>query len=146
VALEIIFTHDLKTDFEKSASPVQVSKTLAGIEENTEEEWYVCRSCRQRITRQSDRMEVDGSHNHTFANPSGIVFEVACFSSATGFSFMGPPSTDFSWFSGHSWRITICSACLSHIGWFFSATSSGSFFGLILDKLLLVSLPKEEIG
>lgn len=136
----------LKTEHEKPASPVNAPEAEADTGEKSEEAWYVCRSCQQPITRPSDRITIQGSHTHTFANPSGIVFEIACFSTATGYSFMGPPSTDFSWFAGHSWRITICAGCLSHIGWFFSpAERSGSFFGLIMDKLILLSLPNQEV-
>lgn len=135
----------LKSVHEKSEVPAKVSETDTDLNEKDEEAWYVCRNCRQPIARPSDRIVVQGSHSHTFANPSGIVFEIACFVSATGYSFMGPPSTDFSWFSGHSWRITICAGCLNHIGWFFSAANrDGSFFGLILDRLLMLSMPTPE--
>jgi hypothetical protein len=83
-----------------------------------------------------------GSHRHTFANPSGVVFEIGCFASARGYGFMGPPSMEFTWFAGHSWRILICSACRTHIGWFFAAVQGeGRFFGLIMDRLTMVSLP-----
>jgi hypothetical protein len=53
---------------------------------------------------------------------------------------MGPPSLEFTWFAGHSWRITICAGCLTHIGWFFSASGGQGFFGLIPDKLQLRDL------
>lgn len=129
----------LKTEPERPEPPESAVEAETAVKERNEEVWYVCRSCQQRITRPSDRFAVHGSHTHTFANPSGIVFEIVCFAYASGFSFMGPPSTDFSWFTGHSWRITICAACLSHVGWFFSSGDSPGFFGFILDKLLLVS-------
>lgn len=55
---------------------------------------------------------------------------------------MGPPSMEFTWFAGHSWRILICGACRTHIGWFFAAVQGeGRFFGLIMDRLTMVSLP-----
>ncbi|RJQ78748.1 MAG: hypothetical protein C4519_11820 [Desulfobacteraceae bacterium] len=111
-------------------------------ENEDEENWYVCRNCQQRLTRPSHRINVQGSHIHTFANPSGIVFEIACFNSARGYSFMGPASAEFAWFSGFAWRIIICSSCLNHLGWYFSSMGSGSFFAFITDKIQIQSLPK----
>lgn len=106
-----------------------------------EEDWYVCRNCQKKLTRPSNRISIQGGHTHTFANPSGIVFEIGCFNSAQGYSFMGPPSTEFAWFAGYSWRILICSSCLIHLGWFFSSIGS-SFFALIKDRIRLQSSSK----
>lgn len=134
-----------KTEHEKPGAPAKASETDANLRDKDEGAWYVCRNCRQPIARPSDRITVQGSHSHTFANPSGIVFEIACFASAKGYSFMGPPSNDFTWFSGYAWRIAICAGCLNHIGWFFSAGEGGnSFFGFILDKLVLLSEPGQD--
>lgn len=108
-----------------------------------DERWYVCRQCHQRIAKINDRIRIQGTHQHTFANPSGIVFGIICFGTARGYAFVGPPSTDFTWFAGHSWRITICAACLTHVGWYFSAQDGKGFFGFITDRLLLKSTPKE---
>jgi hypothetical protein len=107
-----------------------------------DELWYVCRNCHRRLTQPNARMNILGSHRHTFANPSGVVFEVVCFSFAQGFNFLGPPSMEFTWFAGHSWRIIVCSTCMTHIGWVFQAPSGGAFFGLIADRLRLLSLPR----
>lgn len=104
--------------------------------EKFEEDWYVCRNCRKRITKPANRAIIQGSHSHTFANPSGIVYEIVCFSTAQGYSFLGPPSQDFTWFSGHSWRIVICADCLIHLGWYFSGSDGGSFFGFIVDRIV----------
>lgn len=130
----------LKGDPERSKSPAKAPITQTDHSENPDEQWYLCRNCEQPITRPVHRIAVQGSHTHTFANPSGMVFELACFSNAGGFSFMGPPSLEFTWFAGHSWRITICAGCLTHIGWFFSASGGQGFFGLIPDKLQLRDL------
>jgi hypothetical protein len=35
--------------------------------------WIVCRQCRKRLTKASHGLSIEGSHTHTFANPSGIV-------------------------------------------------------------------------
>lgn len=100
-----------------------------------EELWIVCRNCHNRLTRPSEQTSISGSHQHTFANPSGVVFEICCYRWAQGFAFRGPPSTDFTWFAGHSWQIVICASCQAHLGWHFSGGAAGQFFGFILDQL-----------
>ena len=106
------------------------------------EVWIVCRQCLQRLTRPSERATVNGSHRHTFANPSGIVFEVGCFRMTSGVSLIGPPSYEFPWFSGHSWQIAICATCQSHLGWLFKGHGGSQFFGLILDRLKELMAPE----
>jgi len=112
------------------------------VEDETEdkvsdqEEYIFCRQCRNIITSPAERIEVQGSHRHTFANPHGIVFEIGCFGTAKGCGHAGPASTDFSWFSGFSWRIAVCIQCLTHLGWLFASPDQGHFHGLILDHLI----------
>jgi hypothetical protein len=112
------------------------------VEEETEEEMleqeeYIrCRQCRNVIASPEDRIIVQGSHQHTFANPHGIVFEIGCFSAVKGCGHMGPPSDEFSWFAGYSWRVAVCLICLTHLGWLFSSPGKEGFHGLILDRLI----------
>ncbi len=94
-----------------------------------------CRACGRVITRTSDRIEVEGAHRHTFANPHGIVFEIGCFQAAPGCALMGPATDDFTWFKGFAWRVAVCGACLAHLGWRYGAAGGSHFFGLILDRL-----------
>jgi len=101
-----------------------------------EEEYILCRQCRQAITRPAERISVQGAHRHTFANPHGIVFEIGCFKYAQGCGYAGPPSTEFTWFSGYAWRVSFCTMCLTHLGWVFIAGSGDSFHGFILERLL----------
>ena len=101
-----------------------------------EEEYILCRQCRQAITRPDERITVHGSHQHTFANPHGIVFEIGCFKTAQGCGYAGPPSTEFTWFSGYAWRVSYCTLCMTHLGWLFIAVSGDSFHGFILDRLI----------
>ena len=108
-------------------------------EDDDEEAWYVCKNCRNRLAHPSARTVMQGSHTHTFANPSGVVFEISCFSSARGYSFLGPSSTEFSWFSGYSWRIIVCSVCITHLGWIFSSQNGSIFFGLITDRIVFLA-------
>jgi len=113
---------------------------LPDTEEHTEEEekekaYILCRNCGQPVSRPEDRISVQGSHMHTFANPHGLVFEIACFRSVFGCGYVGPATDEFSWFSGYRWRIVVCAACLTHLGWLFTAAGD-SFAGLILDRLI----------
>ena len=101
-----------------------------------EEELILCRQCRQAITRPSDRIAVQGAHQHTFANPHGIVFEIGCFRNVSGCGYAGAASDEFTWFAGYSWRVCYCTMCLTHLGWIFSSNGGNNFHGLILDKLI----------
>ncbi|GEM_PF-170991 len=101
-----------------------------------EEEYILCRQCRQAITRPIDRLSIQGSHRHTFANPHGIVFEIGCFQNVIGCGYAGGASDEFTWFAGYRWRVCYCTMCLTHLGWRFSSTGGDHFHGLILDKLI----------
>ena len=102
-----------------------------------EKEYILCRQCHQAITRPDDRIAMQGSHRHTFANPHGIVFEIGCFRSVKGCGYAGAASDEFSWFAGYSWRVCVCTMCLTHLGWMFSLLKgSDNFHGLILDRLI----------
>ena len=101
-----------------------------------EDEYILCRQCHQAITKPAERIAMQGSHRHTFANPHGIVFEIGCFTAVKGCGHVGPPSDEFSWFAGYGWRVAVCLMCLTHLGWFFSSPGKESFHGLILDRLI----------
>ncbi len=96
----------------------------------------LCRECLHPVTREQDRTQVHGAHQHTFANPSGIVFTIGCFRSAEGCGAAGSPSDEFTWFQGYSWRVAVCTGCLAHLGWLFTTASGAAFWGLILDHLI----------
>ena len=81
----------------------QLAEEEAPEQEPEEEEYILCRQCRQAITRPAERITVQGSHQHTFANPHGIVFEIGCFDTVKGCGYAGPASDDFSWFKGYSY-------------------------------------------
>jgi len=100
------------------------------------EEYILCRQCRRIITSPAERIEMQGAHHHTFANPNGIVYQIGCFRSATGCGYAEHSSDEFSWFKGYSWRVAICGSCLLHLGWLFTSPGSESFNGLILDHLI----------
>jgi hypothetical protein len=93
-----------------------------------------CRACGGVVTGRDQRTQKNGSHGHTFFNPSGIVFELGCFLLAPGCMAIGAPSTEFTWFPGHIWRIVLCRHCRIHLGWLFTMEGN-AFYGLILSKL-----------
>ena len=98
-------------------------------------EGIFCRQCRHIITFPSEVRIVGGSHLHSFANPQGIVYEIGCYNHAVGCGYVGPPSMEFTWFSGYSWRIAICNRCQVHLGWRFSNADGHMFHGLITGRL-----------
>ena len=99
-------------------------------------EAIVCRQCLHGITQSAERTFVNGAHAHTFANPEGIVFEIACYREAWGCGYLGPSSPEFTWFAGYVWRIAVCSNCHIHLGWRFSSPDSHFFHGLITSRLV----------
>ena len=72
---------------EKSGSLVEAD---TAEKEPDREEYILCRHCHQLITTPSERIEVQGSHQHTFANPQGIVYQIGCFRSVQGCGSAGP--------------------------------------------------------
>lgn len=104
--------------------------------ESDSEEAILCRQCHQVLTNPSQRTSIQGAHQHTFANPHGIVFQIGCFRSVQGCGYVGPTTSEWSWFKGYSWRILVCSTCLTHLGWLYTATGDEGFSGLILDRII----------
>jgi hypothetical protein len=113
------------------SSPVSTEKQGVRSEE---QKAVVCRDCGNPITGADSITFIDGSRTHTFFNPVGIVYEIICFSRAPGCAIHGAASTEFSWFSGFTWRVALCGNCHIHLGWLFESVDL-SFFGLILQKL-----------
>jgi hypothetical protein len=98
----------------------------------------LCRQCHHLITCQEESIEVLGSHLHTFANPGGIIYQIGCFGSAKGCSYSGPATLEWTWFKGYSWKIAVCGACLTHLGWIYFSPANGSFHGFILNRLIQI--------
>jgi hypothetical protein len=86
------------------------------------------------VTTEAERLEVEGTHEHTFLNPAGIVYRIVCFREAPGCALAGGESSYWSWFPGFSWTIGVCEACGTHLGWGFRRAEEG-FYGLIVDRL-----------
>ena len=97
----------------------------------------LCLACGGFLCRMDDGIVIDGKHDHTFANPHGIVFPIRCFSTVSGGRCQGPASAEFSWFRGCRWQILACGNCATHVGWRFSGRLD--FFALISSRI------KEEV-
>ena len=101
-----------------------------------EEQPLCCAQCLAPVARERDRCQVAGAHRHVFANPHGHVFEIGCFAQAPGCASLGPATPDFSWFPGTSWQVAVCARCGLHLGWRYTGQADGSFYGLILPRLV----------
>lgn len=95
----------------------------------------LCSLCLFPITTSESRMEIQGSHVHTFANPHGYVYRIGCFLTAPGCLADHRETEEFTWFQGFAWSVEVCGRCLSHLGWRFRG-AAGSFHGLVLDRLV----------
>jgi hypothetical protein len=95
-----------------------------------------CAQCLNAIASLVDQIVIGGAHQHTFANPHGILFEIACFSIADGCRYLGPGTDEFTWFKGYVWRVVVCRRCLLHLGWQYFSLNKNSFYGLIIDRLI----------
>ena len=102
----------------------------------------LCRLCSQPVTARSNAVEVDGSKEHTFFNPAGLMFEIGCFSHAPGCIMQGDASEEFTWFPGHAWRHAHCGGCGAHLGWRFESGAGGVFFGLVSKRLVELDEPE----
>ena len=128
-----------KSPFEKQdngSQPDALNEDDAERSEPDQEKYIFCRQCFQVITNETERININGGHKHTFANPHGLIFEIGCFRSATGCLYTGKPTSDFSWFKGFKWQLAACSKCLVQMGWLFVSLGNESFNGLILDRLV----------
>lgn len=102
----------------------------------------LCAACGHEVTRPDVAFSVGGSHAHTFMNPGGFVFEIACYREAPGAVPAGPSSAEWSWFPGHVWRVALCGGCRTHLGWSFRGEAA-HFYGLVRDRLTETSGPGE---
>jgi hypothetical protein len=98
------------------------------------DEALVCASCGHPITRESERIEVDGSHESVRVNLAGMLFRIGCFARAPGCRAVGESSTHWTWFPGYAWQVVVCARCADHLGWAFRS-EGGRFWGLVLDRL-----------
>ncbi len=105
-------------------------------QESAPKNYICCRQCHQVISSHDQRITRDSAHEHTFANPNGMIFKIACFQLVTGCAYAGPFSQEFTWFKGYQWRVVVCTMCVTHLGWLFVSGSADRFHGLIIDRLM----------
>ncbi len=94
----------------------------------------LCRLCGSPITRDENRISIEGRHVHRRINPAGFEFELGCFDEAPGAVVAGRPTAEFSWFAGTTWAYSLCRRCGAHLGWFFEGGTR--FHGLVLNRLV----------
>jgi hypothetical protein len=94
----------------------------------------VCRACGHAVAKADAAISVAGSHLHTFMNPGGHVYEIACYREAPGTRSAGKSSAEWSWFPGYLWQVALCAACAVHLGWGFRSEGD-RFFGLVRDRI-----------
>jgi uncharacterized C2H2 Zn-finger protein len=112
--------------------------TDAGAASNVDrdrERVLACARCRRPITTRAAQTEVNGSHVHTFDNPDGDRFRIACFSDADGLLRVGPSTREWTWFAGYTWQVQVCAGCRVQLGWLYRC-GEHRFHGLILDGLV----------
>ena len=94
----------------------------------------LCARCGHPVTRERERIDIDGVHEHRRTNPAGYRFHFGSFRAAPGCTTQGAPSHEHTWFAGYAWRIANCASCLGHLGWRYERGADG-FYGLILERL-----------
>lgn len=116
----------------RSTDPEQAARARA-LTERAARRPVVCARCGAHLTDASQRIEVAGQHQHTFFNPAGVIYQVACFAAVPGCSGVGAFSPEFSWFAEHRWQVAICASCREHLGWHFQGAST--FSALIVERI-----------
>lgn len=109
-------------------------KSIVDREPAEDGDYLVCGTCSHVVARQSDRIEVNGGHDHRFTNPYGLQFHLGCFREALGCAISGDPVAADTWFPGFCWRIASCEECRRHLGWYFDRDDV-YFYGLVLDYI-----------
>jgi hypothetical protein len=94
-----------------------------------------CSACGRPVTSEDARVAIAGQHVHHCTNPAGLSFVIGCFAVADGARVAGTPTAEATWFHGFTWVYSLCGGCGAHLGWFFEGGGSGTFHGLILDRL-----------
>ncbi len=120
-----------------ASSPNFSEQSKVSESEPDSEAFILCRQCNQAITTPDEQLSINGLHKHSFANPHGFIYEIGCFNSVRGCSHVGPRISEWTWFRGYSWQITVCNSCLINLGWVYESGSQHLFYGLILEHLIM---------
>jgi hypothetical protein len=101
------------------------------VEEIEPEKIVRCKNCEHEITKPASAIN---PHEHTFRNPLGVTYHVACYRDAPGAISYGNPTTLASWFENYAWTLAFCGQCKCHLGWWFHGTDL--FVALIVPLIL----------
>ncbi len=136
-------SEDQTMSSEKTDTRDPVNRLLHLVEEAHRDpgDQLCCIHCLSAVTTSNQKTSVNAAHNVHVTNPSGVEFDLACFSEAWGCGMHGLPSVEYSWFEGFRWQYSRCLSCDAHLGWYFEETQGAPdrrkhFFGLIIDKLI----------
>lgn len=124
---------DMVQDVERETLDPKL-KELIDDESRPKEGFLFCTACSHVIGHVQDRIEVQGSFEHTCTNPHGYVHRFGCHRDAPGCAIGGDRQAADSWFRGFHWRLASCANCGTHMGWLFDRQEA-HFFGLILDRI-----------
>jgi hypothetical protein len=99
---------------------------------------YKCSYCGSVISHSGLVLNIDGSGEHSFVNPSGITCDFMTFSDCQNIFAYPDLFVEHSWFKGYGWRFLACEVCLQHIGWQYDAINSKlphRFYGILTNKV-----------
>ncbi|EAT43509.1 AAEL005067-PA [Aedes aegypti] len=109
--------------------------------------YFLCKRCDNEIGSFNDIFAMNKQGVQTsYCNPSGYVHDtLTIYKTKENSTFtVDRPSTEYSWFPGYSWQITLCSNCRQHLGWKFVATKNNylpkSFYGLSGNSIKVKSV------
>lgn len=124
--------------FERENSTEKKTRVIAKEDESLDHGKAVrCAYCKTVITYQGNAEHIQGQHIHSFVNPGGYEFTIACYRRAWC-KIMGLPTLEWSWFRDCTWQYAMCPQCQEHLGWFYHCPANeSSFYGLILDRLII---------
>lgn len=121
------------TDSTRPASPSS-TRSPDRQRDRSRERIALCFDCGRSLAAESQRTERAGAHRHQRSNPGGYSFEFGCFSTVAGSVEPGPAVSEYTWFAGYAWRVSLCGGCGQHLGWRFNADGD-EFYGLILARI-----------
>jgi len=71
------------------------------------ENYILCKACSNEITNLKEKINVNGLHYHTFANPNSIIFDIACYKTAPECNYTGSLTDEYSRFINYRWQVSI---------------------------------------
>jgi len=103
--------------------------------EEIEKHKVLCKKCLNTITSAHEKISINSEHEHTFKNPSGIIYRIVLYKNCPGCKLFGDFTGENTWFIGFDWNFAICNKCQNHLGWNYSGETT--FYGLILANLIV---------